>query len=154
MHSQDYGNEERPDLISEIDETFKQTNRLLDKIYDLMERLKKPLNSIETKIIMVDLFNQHFNLKEDTIEETLIGPAIYKRSREFFRPQRLVKLVNAYSDHQIGQIYKISVIEFFNLTFHEIQVLIEGARRVLETKKEITDEILEENADLLGMGDN
>ena len=148
MHSQSLrtGETNRDHLISLIDE-FNITDdrsKIQYKIDQTLRSVKYDLNAIETNILLLDVFYKHFKLYDDSVEDRLIGPVIYKENEKLNRPMRLKDLIEAYIDNKIGEIYQLSISEFMRLNLLEINLLLESAGDYLERKNAMLTETANE----------
>ncbi len=154
MHSQSIrtGETDRDHLINIIDEFSldKDNPRLEQTINNVINSIDFNLNSIESSILLLDAFYKHFNLTDDSLEEKLIGPALYKDKEKLHRPKRLTDLISFYNSYKIGDLFKLSIVEFLQLNILEIKLLLESAEDLIESKSSVMSELLDDNKDLLG----
>jgi len=123
-----------------LEYNFHGRDNELDYILAVRKYVKNRMGSIDVSVLYNDLYDEHFNLKSNTPEDSLIGPVLYREQEsidDFISYQVLLTL---YIERDIRKFFGLTVNEFLNLNRYERIEIV----KVAEKQMEVMDRRLKE----------
>lgn len=120
-----------------------------------MTTITEVLSSPESALLLSSIYDFSTGLSNPNKDE-LLGPVLYREGEDLVSCSRMDNLVKIYHRFDIGKFFRISLIEFTNMTSWEVNLLVENAevfmKELSEDMSEIEDSVGKKKENMLNDG--
>jgi hypothetical protein len=128
-----------------LDPGFGKEKNSLAFIKRAVNAVKTKLNSIDTQIYMSDMYDMEYGLYNHTLNrDNPIATVSFFDSENTIDESPLEESIRRYIDNSLGSMYKISLIDYFNLPRHYIELMIQLALEESSKGNNALDDIKKE----------
>ena len=129
-----------------IDIDFYNSPINIDYITSIAHNINVVLNSVDTAILYGDLYDEHFDLNNYSLEDKLIGPVLYREQESIDGYTTYEDLIDLYILRDIKKFFGYTLDEFLNLSRYARLVIVDKAEKHMERLSEQM-QLLSENQD-------